>query len=817
MKKIIPILLIFILLLTTVHAQQEDFNAYGPIIIKTAQCKTYQFPIQVTNTGSIESTYYLEVDGTAANWIKFSAASFKLQPEETTIVNGFLDAPCDSIGDYTLNIYIITSYGLEKVIMQDITVNRPLNADIKAKTWMQEISPCQTAEYKLTIINPETFPETYTFETGQFQKDTTFSQDSITLQANTSKDITIEITPKDCSLTGAYNIPFRSIAEKTGTTAEIGLQLEIQDTGMPLIAEGIDIIKSDVQKESSVEIEIFNKHTGTKTYLVEIDGPTWISTDADIITLEAEKTEKIPLYLRPTEAIEPGEYPVTIKITDEKEAEFSKELTVKLRKSTFLGKLFSDYIVYTISGIVLLIVLAIVIFFIANKLTDEKAIKARAKRRKERARKKEAIKKLKEKEKKQIEKEQKRKEKEKQKKDKAIEKERQKAVKKYEKQIKAEYELISKEAIAEGQKVHDRWLLNMILFFVILAILYIGIKLRTLLWNNVLYVGLGIAILLVLLILRKITRLKKSVARWRGLTLARETILMHIGWKKGLHQISFKLDAPAKNVKVIAKKGRTRHAKYVHPKDHVYRYFSIISSVQNIDIKESKIRFRVSKQWMKIRDIKPEDVSLAMLKHGQYNKTKATREGSDKNYVYYNANTDGFGQFAIVGKTSAKERYKSRGPAIIALIILLILAGGITAMIASNGEQIQVKGIPPQSWNQDLQHSLDLNKYFNDPDGDELTYTFNELDNIDVWVNGGVAYFMPEYKWSGQRTIIFTATDGKGGEVKSNPVKLVVKKTILPQEYRGYLKYILTGIIILILIITFLIFRKPVLKWLNEE
>ncbi|MBW2986902.1 PGF-pre-PGF domain-containing protein, partial [Candidatus Woesearchaeota archaeon] len=583
-------------------------------------------------------------------------------------------------------------------IMQDITVEHPLNVDIKANVWSQSISPCQKAVYDLTIINPETFSETYTFAVDKFSADTTFSKDSITLQANTSEDLTIEIQPKKCSLIGEYNIPFLATAEKTGTMAELSLQLEITDTGMPVIAEGIDTIKSEILEESAVNLDIFNKHTESKTYILELDGPTWVSTDTKMIVIEAEEREKFPLYLKPTQTVEPGEYSVKIKATDVNGAEFSKEILIKLRKSTVLSKLFGDYLVYTISGIILLLILIVGIYFVVNKLTDEKAVKARAKRRKERAKKKEALKK-------QQEKDKKLREQEKQKKDRAIEKERQKAVKKYEKKLKAEYELISKDDIATGKRVHDKWLFNMILFFVVLILLYIGFKTRTLLMDNKYYVLLGVAILIVLFILYRISRLTKSVARWRGLTLANETILMHLGWRKGLHQLSFKIDSPAKNIKVVAKKGRTRHAKYTHPKDFVYRYFRVTSSVQNVDIKESKFRFRVSRQWMKRRGIKPEDISLAMLKYTGYTKLKAIREGSDKNYVYYKANAEGFGQFAIVGKTSAKERYKSRWIAILALIILAVLAGGITAVLTAD-QPIQVKGIPQQMWDQDLQHSL---------------------------------------------------------------------------------------------------------------
>ena len=106
MKRFVPLLIITILLLTTVNAQQEDFNAFGPVIIKTFQCTKYQFPITISNTGDIASTYYIEVDGTAAEWIQFAPASVVLNPGESVEVQGILDAPCDSSGDYTLDIYI---------------------------------------------------------------------------------------------------------------------------------------------------------------------------------------------------------------------------------------------------------------------------------------------------------------------------------------------------------------------------------------------------------------------------------------------------------------------------------------------------------------------------------------------------------------------------------------------------------------------------------------------------------------------------------------------------------------------------------------
>ncbi|MBW3001670.1 PGF-pre-PGF domain-containing protein [Candidatus Woesearchaeota archaeon] len=810
MKRFLPILLITILLLTTVNAQQEDFNAFGPVIIKTLQCTQYQFPITITNTGELASTYYLEVDGSAAQWIKFAPASFNLQPGQSIVVQSFLDTPCDASGDYTLDIYILTSYGLEKVIMQDISVEKPLNVDIKANVFSQTIAPCQTAEYDLTIVNPATFTETYTLSLDRFENQAELSQEQVTLPANTSKDITIKITPNNCEQTGDHTIVFSAEAEKTGTIAEIDLQLEIEDSGIPIIAEGIKTIKSNLLEESAAEISIFNKGETAKEYTILVEGQSWVTADTASLAIEKQKSEKFNLYIQPPEGTGQGEYPVKITVTDEAGSEYSKEIAIILRSPTFIGKLFSDYLWQTIVGIIIFVLIVVGIYFLANKLTSEEYKLARAKRKRERTRKKAELKKQKEKIKAE-------KEKEKQRKEKELEREREKAIQKYEKKIKSEYELISKDEIIEGKRAPVNWLRNLILFFVILILLAIAVTFRSVLWANKYYVLLGLIILAALLIIRQLSRLGKTIARWRGIILANEALLMHIGWKKGLHQLSFKLDSPAKRVKVISKKGRTRHAKYVHPKEMVYQYFRIASSVQDIDLKESRCRFKVSKKWLRKKEIKEDDVKLAVLRHGSYSKLKTIREGADEKYVYYRAATDVFGQFAIVGKTSAKEKKKSYLGYVIALIILVILGAGVIALIMSSDAPITVKGIPPQIWEQDTPHSLELNKYFSDPDGDKLDYHFESPPNMDVQINNGIVYFTPDQGWSGQRVITFTADDCKGGEVKSNPVTLVVKKKLLPQSLVSYLKYVLAGIIILILIFAIILLRKPVMKWLAED
>jgi len=69
---------------------------------------------------------------------------------------------------------------------------------------------------------------------------------------------------------------------------------------------------------------------------------------------------------------------------------------------------------------------------------------------------------------------------------------------------------------------------------------------------------------------------------------------------------------------------------------------------------------------------------------------------------------------------------------------------------------------------------INLSKYFVDPDGDKLSYSNSELENIDAEYSGDNVILTPKEGFIGSEFVIFTADDGKGGKVDSNIIKLVV-------------------------------------------
>jgi hypothetical protein len=134
-------------------------------------------------------------------------------------------------------------------------------------------------------------------------------------------------------------------------------------------------------------------------------------------------------------------------------------------------------------------------------------------------------------------------------------------------------------------------------------------------------------------------------------------------------------------------------------------------------------------------------------------------------------------------------------------------------------------GIQKQEWFIGETHMLDLNQYFHDPDGDVLTFMHTPLEHITVTVSDGIAEFSAEEGWIGTEIVKFVADDGKNGIIESNDFRLVVKEEpklkisvidSVKKNVSAYSTYIMIGVLILVILILLMEFRKPLTKFLEE-
>ncbi|MFH0875948.1 MAG: hypothetical protein V1859_08470 [archaeon] len=114
-------------------------------------------------------------------------------------------------------------------------------------------------------------------------------------------------------------------------------------------------------------------------------------------------------------------------------------------------------------------------------------------------------------------------------------------------------------------------------------------------------------------------------------------------------------------------------------------------------------------------------------------------------------------------------------------------------------------------FNMNTAYSLDLSKYFYDPDSDRLTFTKSDSKNITVIIKENIAKLVPKKDWFGFESISFSADDNKGGTANSGLFIFHVlsqKKFNLIDFAIDYHAYIAAALIIVIVITIVVILRK---------
>ncbi len=112
----------------------------------------------------------------------------------------------------------------------------------------------------------------------------------------------------------------------------------------------------------------------------------------------------------------------------------------------------------------------------------------------------------------------------------------------------------------------------------------------------------------------------------------------------------------------------------------------------------------------------------------------------------------------------------------------------------SGNPPVLIQNIPAQSWqiNASKDDAFDLDDYFIDPDGDELTFTVSGNTDITVTIDPTThqVSFSPGAGFTGSEDIIITAIDAEGNRVSSHPITLNVYNTDPAVNNAPVLEYI---------------------------
>lgn len=880
-KNLITLSLCILLLFSLVNAQEfieltDDFEVLSQQTIAVFQCAPASTSLLVQNTGDVESIYDVSIVGELAQSTIILPKQFSLKPGESQELSELINVHCDAKNS-KLNIFIKSDYNTKKKIVQDIEAFKPNNIQVQTEANIVSINACQKATFSLKLFNLINFVETYSLSISDFQDSAVINPSKITLNPGKSANVTLVVEHKNCNERGILPFKLNIETEKTKLTGEIDLSLKlVNEYNVEILA---DDVKTDTV-EFNHSILLKNNGEKKSTIELKLKSPEWVKLEERSVKLEPGESKKVNILINAKETQE-DKYDVEIVAILLENAEKSpkKSFIITIRKLSLLGK-YANYFVggsLLVFSTLLFILTKFINYLRKNKKKNKKQKLISGKKSKLKS----VFKKLfwttfliiavlaaawsiynyqsellkyktqtiaasivlaivctiisllsmfLSRRKKSLE---------------NVENEIVKDSKKEFSQIdawdkkeqpsqsKVENKKLQKKEIVSIEKNSSKWL--WLLFLIIISGCAIAVWYNQWLiplakqniWSYQKYFVASLTVLitaLLALIMHKTNTKKKA---WKIIT-ARDEHSFSVGWNT-VHHLSFRLVKTLKKFKIFIKKGKKERF-HISPGKHIYSYFNIKMSAYEDEVDELTLHLKAKKSWLKQLNI---DLHVSRFEHGEWKHVSVEQVNEDDKFAYFKAKTYACGQFAVFGKEKqvaesveeksiekssdqAKEK-ASKKPLIILGVLFSISFILVLYLVFTQQPLAEQKGIPPQTWEKNVMHKLDLNKYFEDPDKDKLEFSVNRVENIKIDFTEGVAFMIPDLDWIGTETAVFTANDGKDGIVSSNPVKLTVESSQWFILSKKYWVQLLTGLLLFLMIISLIIYRDPLLKFLDEQ
>lgn len=356
MKKAILILFLLFLSFSSLCYAQEDFSIdILPESINLCSCSDSTISFNVYNTGDTISDYSIAFDN--IDFVSASDVYFRLNPAESKLITLFIYAPCnDDI--YNLDLMISTD-SLSVNHEMSLNVKECENINVNPVNTYVDTNNCEEAEYSFLVENLGNVVENVEFSVNELYDYATLNMNDIELQAGETKNVKLFInTP--CDLIGEYDLDFLVYGREN---IEIPLELNIEPKNYPIIAEGIDVIKTVSNSVVDIPIKNVGNYNGSFEFYVE--GLNWVSVE-ERKEINGESTENVKLTINP-DSVEKGNYEfILVSRVDGKE--YAKQFVVEYRDSFGIGYYLQRYLVLFI--VLLLVLIGGIAYFIYWVITS---------------------------------------------------------------------------------------------------------------------------------------------------------------------------------------------------------------------------------------------------------------------------------------------------------------------------------------------------------------------------------------------------------------------------------------------------------------
>ncbi|MCX6741942.1 MAG: hypothetical protein NTX24_02080 [Candidatus Pacearchaeota archaeon] len=269
------------------------------VIETNTVCPSSTIVIVEKVTSTVQGTFSVSFSGSASSFSTVVPTGFFLSSgQEQDVVIYITPSSKTSPGVYSLSLQI-SGAGSSKTITQGIVVENCHQTTISVDPYTQTMCSCDEKSYALKISNTGKYLENYVLTPqGPVAQYVTLSNNMFSLQPNSFTEVTAYIrTP--CDFFGNYDLTFKLSADSKYAQAETTSKVEVIPCYDYSLTTEKNLYEMCENEKIIVPIKLKNLGTAPNTYSIKLTGPAWVQSDQKSITLSAQEEKTFSLIIQP--------------------------------------------------------------------------------------------------------------------------------------------------------------------------------------------------------------------------------------------------------------------------------------------------------------------------------------------------------------------------------------------------------------------------------------------------------------------------------------------------------------------------------------
>ncbi len=263
-------------------------------------CPSSTIVIEDVVTASSAGAFTVTVEGTAATFTTTVPTGFWLEGGQSQSIYSYITPSSQVVpGNYKLKITVEKSNGNIKTVEHNVIVENCHNTVLSVEPETLSVCACEEKTLMLNINNLGNYLENYEISIeGPAADWITLSSDSVTLASCTETDIEAYVmTP--CNVAGTYEINFVVTSENPYAQANKVANIEVVSCYDYILSSEKIYYSMCESDELSVPLKIKNLGTRDNIYRINLEGPSWTTLDQNTLNVAEGEEKTFNIIARP--------------------------------------------------------------------------------------------------------------------------------------------------------------------------------------------------------------------------------------------------------------------------------------------------------------------------------------------------------------------------------------------------------------------------------------------------------------------------------------------------------------------------------------